>query len=101
MYATFKINQNEIAKTICVLRAIKDNSCNGNCVLRTELKKQAENEKKHDSLIKEKSEIVYTNVTADYDFSTFINLAYSKSSYCYLSAKPKSKVFAVFHPPTD
>lgn len=100
MYVTFKINQTEIAKTLCVLRAKKDNTCNGNCVLRAELKKQAENEKKHNSLIKEKSEIVYTNSNIDYDFSTYSNLEASKISTCYLSSKPKSKVFTVFHPPS-
>jgi hypothetical protein len=100
VYVTFKINQTEIAKTLCVLRAKKDNTCNGNCVLRAELKKQAENEKKHDSLLKEKSEIVYTNSVIDYDFSTNMLEANPKTVNCYLSSKPKSRVFEVFHPPT-
>ncbi len=100
VYVTFKINQTEIAKTLCVLRAKKDNICNGNCVLRAELKKQAENEKKHESLLKEKSEIVYTNSVIDYDFSPNIYVVTSKTTNYYLSAKPKSKIFVVFHPPT-
>lgn len=100
VYVTFKINQTEIAKTLCVLRAKKDNTCNGNCVLRTELKKQAENENKHNSLLKEKSEIVYTNLEIDYDLSTSKIKATAKTSNYYLSAKPKSGSFAVFHPPT-
>jgi hypothetical protein len=100
VYVTFKINQTEIAKTLCVLRTKKDNSCNGNCVLRAELKKQAENEKKHDSLLKDKSEIVYTSFNVNYDFSTNIYVVSKKTSTCYITAKPKSRIFAVFHPPS-
>ncbi len=99
VYATFKINQTEIAQKLCVLRANKDNTCNGYCVLRAELKKQAEKEKKHESLLKEKSEIVYTNSSIDYNFSTNTYVAISKTSNCYIDAKPKSRVLTVFRPP--
>ncbi len=95
----FKVNQNNIAKNICELRTQKNNSCNGNCVLRAELKKLTEIERKHDSLLKEKSEIVYTNSVIDYDFSHYIHTTKPKTTICYLSAKPKYEVFAVFHPP--
>ncbi len=96
----FKINQIEISKTICELRELKDNSCNGNCVLRAALKKQSENEKKHDSNLKEKSETLYTNTSLEFNLSHFIFTANSKIENCCLSAKPNSEIFAVFHPPT-
>lgn len=100
MCLKFKVNQSDISKNICELRTQKDNSCNGNCVLRAELKKLTEIEKKHDSNLKEKSEIVYTNSIIDYYFSHYLNIANPKTTICYLSAKPKPMLFAVFHPPS-
>jgi hypothetical protein len=100
VYITFKINQDKIAKTLCVLRAQKNNTCNGNCVLRAELKKQAESEKKQTTSLKEKIEIVYTTIATEYNFSPIITPEIAKPENFYWLAKPKSIVFAVFHPPT-
>jgi hypothetical protein len=38
-YIAFKINQNEIAATVCVQRNVAGNSCQGNCFLMKQLKK--------------------------------------------------------------
>lgn len=99
VYTIFKINQNEIAKTLCVLREQKNNTCNGNCVLKAELKKQAENEQKHSTLLKEKIEILYTITEIEYNFS-FIKIEETTkiSSFCKI-AKTKPILFSVFHPP--
>lgn len=99
VYTLFKINQNEIAKTICVLREQKNNTCNGNCVLKAELKKQAGNEQKHATLLKEKIEIPYTITEIEYNFS-FIKIEETTkiSSFCKI-AKTKPILFRVFHPP--
>ena len=99
VYLKFKINQDEIAKTICVMRKVKNNSCKGHCALKAELKKQTENEKKHDSNLKEKSEIVYTNLFTEYNFAQYTHLTYSKIANCYLFVKPKSRIIKVFRPP--
>jgi hypothetical protein len=99
VYATFKINQDEIAKTLCVLREQKNNTCNGNCVLKAELKKQAENEQKHSTLLKEKIESIYTITEIQYNF-TVVKIAETKPipSFCTI-AKTKSILFTIFRPP--
>ena len=99
MYATFKINQDEIAKTLCVLREQKNNTCNGNCVLKAELKKQAEKEQKHENILKEKIESIYTITQLEYNFNVFkIAETTPIPSFCKL-AKTKPILFSIFHPP--
>ena len=39
IYVSFKINQDRIAKTLCVQKEIKNNCCKGKCHLEKELKK--------------------------------------------------------------
>lgn len=43
---TFKINQKEIAKTLCVKKDIKNNTCRGKCHLKKQIDKADEQEKK-------------------------------------------------------
>lgn len=100
VYATFKINQDEIAKTLCVLREQKNNTCNGNCVLKAELKKQAEKEQKHENILKEKIESIYTITQNEYKFSSVTYKEIHKVAVQYKSAKPNSVSFINFHPPT-
>lgn len=100
VYLKFKINQDEIAETICIMRNVKNNSCQGHCALKAVLKKQTENEKKHDSNLKEKSEIVYTNSVSEYNFVHYLNVTISKISNYYLYVKPKSRIIKVFRPPS-
>ncbi len=100
VYVSFKINQKEIAKTLCILRERKINNCNGNCVLRAELKKQAEKEDKQQNLLKEKNESVYTVTLNDFKFSTVTYKEINKVAVHYNSAKPNSVSFIHFHPPT-
>jgi hypothetical protein len=100
IYCTFKINQKEIAKTLCILRAQKNNTCKGNCVLKSELKKDAENEKKHATLLKEKLEIIYTLSALEHSFSTHLYTQYDKIINSHYSGKPISIAFPFFHPPT-
>lgn len=99
LYVTFKINQNEIAKTLCVLREQKNNSCNGNCVLRAELKKQAESEQKHSTLVKEKIESIYTITPIECSFTPIAFKEINQVVYFHCNSKPNSVSFTVFHPP--
>ena len=57
-YGVFKYNQAEIARTICVKRAIKANTCQGRCALKKQLKaleaeqeKNKENRKKYEETV--------------------------------------------------
>jgi len=59
VYTTFKLNQEEISKTICVQRKMIFNSCNGRCELQKSLKKYSDNEKRMQDNLKEKAEVIY------------------------------------------
>jgi hypothetical protein len=100
VFVTFKINQNQIAKTLCVLREQKNNTCNGNCVLQAELKKQAENEKKQTTILKEKIEIIYTITEIEYNLTPITITEIDKDVNCHYNSKPNSVSFTIFHPPT-
>jgi hypothetical protein len=96
---SFKANQDEIAKTLCVKKEVVNNSCNGKCYLAKQLKKSAEEEKKSSSNISEKQELVYTLTSSEYDFNPFDIIEKTRmlvSPYC---DKPKSVPFSIFHPP--
>lgn len=58
-YVNFKLNQVEIAKTICVQRKMVFNSCNGRCELQKSLKRYTDNEKRMQNNLKEKTDLVY------------------------------------------
>jgi hypothetical protein len=98
-YATFKANQAEIAKTLCVLRAQENNSCNGRCVLEKELKKIAEKEKQESSILKEKQETVYTSTVLNFDFTPTLFIEKNKVSVSRYCEKPLAVAVSVFHPP--
>ncbi|SNA67264.1 conserved hypothetical protein [Flavobacterium psychrophilum] len=100
IYVNFKINQNEIAKTLCVLRKQKNNTCNGHCVLRAELKKQANNEKKYENTLKEKTESIYTIASTEYQLNPILFAEFDKVVIFEYNSKPNSVSFSIFQPPT-
>ena len=87
-------------KTQSVLRKVKNNTCNGYCVLKAELKKIEKAEKKANDILKEKQEIVY--VISKQTFNQY-NPAFAtdikKVAFCFNSQKTKSVSFKLFHPP--
>jgi hypothetical protein len=99
VYIEFKVNQEEIAKTLCIQKEMKDNKCNGNCYLSKQLKKEAEKENQESSNLREKQELVYTQTILTYTFTSNTVIEKTRimvSQYC---AKPKSVAFSIFHPP--
>lgn len=68
VYASFKINQKEIAQTICVQRKLAYNSCNGRCELQKSIKKYSDNERKMQDSLKDKLELVYVQNSAEINF---------------------------------
>lgn len=98
VYASFKINQKEIAQTICVQRKSVFNSCNGRCELQKSIKKYADNEKKQDNL-KEKLELVYVQNSPEVNFP-IVPIAESKENSTILyEKKPIKASNLTFHPP--
>ncbi|WP_395047663.1 hypothetical protein [Flavobacterium sp.] len=98
VYFTFKINQDEIIKTICIQRQLVNNTCNGSCELQKSLKK-LDSEKKSESSFKENFELVYTQFAPQYEFNSILFLEDKQQIFTLISNKPTSVSFAVFHPP--
>lgn len=100
VYTSFKLNQDEISKTICVQRKMLFNSCNGRCELQKSLKKYADNEKKMQNNLKEKVEIVYIQNTITTPFKLVAPITTKENLFASLDQKPISVSIATFRPPS-
>lgn len=100
VYTSFKLNQEEISKTICVQRKMIFNSCNGRCELQKSLKKYAENEKKMQNNLKEKAEVVYIQSTATNNFKLIAPIESGAKLFASFDTKPISVSNTTFHPPS-
>ncbi|MBS7233287.1 hypothetical protein KHA90_19900 [Flavobacterium psychroterrae] len=100
VYTSFKLNQDEISKTICVQRKMLFNSCNGRCELQKSLKKYADNEKKMQNNLKEKSEVVYIQNTITPKFKLVAPIVSKAKLFAILDKKPISVSIATFRPPS-
>ncbi len=100
VYTSFKLNQEEISKTICVQRKMIFNSCNGRCELQKSLKKYSDNEKRMQDNLKEKAEIVYIQNTILPDFTLIIPIESERKNFAYFNRKPISVSNLTFHPPS-
>lgn len=66
---SFKINQDKIAKTLCVKKEIENNTCQGKCHLKKQLEKADEEEQKQaPTNTKEKVEVLYCQNQTPFDF---------------------------------
>ena len=99
VYVSFKINQNEIAKTICIQREIANNTCNGSCELRKSLKKFEDNERKMNNNLKEKSDLVYIPNNIETTIATPKNIENRLPLFFNFSQKPISVSTTTFRPP--
>lgn len=99
IYLTFKVNQDEIAKTLCIKKEVKNNTCNGKCYLAKQLKKGAEKEKQESSNLKEKQELVYTQTASNYNFTPIITIEKKRMIFSPYCEKSKSVAVSIFHPP--
>ncbi|WP_236025425.1 hypothetical protein [Flavobacterium geliluteum] len=100
VYTSFKLNQEEISKTICVQRKMVFNSCNGRCELQKSLKKYADNEKRMQNNLKEKAEIVYIQNTPTANFKLVTPIQSVIALFASFDAKPISVSNSTFHPPS-
>ncbi|WP_264534727.1 hypothetical protein [Flavobacterium sp. N1736] len=100
VYTSFKLNQEEISKTICVQRKMIFNSCNGRCELQKSLKKYADNEKKMQNNLKEKAEVVYIQNTPTNNFKLVEPIESQAKLFASFDTKPISVSNSTFHPPS-
>lgn len=101
VYTSFKLNQDEISKTICVQRKMLFNSCNGRCELQKSLKKYADNEKKMQNSLKEKVEVVYVQNTPLLHFNLTAPIETQAKNFACFDSKPISVSNATFRPPSS
>lgn len=99
VYASFKINQKEIAKTICVQRKLAFNSCNGRCELQKSIKKYSDNERKMQDSLKDKLELVYVQSTPEISFDILPVIESKENTSTLFEKKPISASNLTFHPP--
>jgi len=100
IFVNFKINQDFIAKNLCVDKEIEESTCQGTCQLKKELKKV---EKKSDEPIQNKS-IVESEITNLYleEIKKFTIISANKinKSYFQSNSKPVSGFSqSLFRPP--
>ena len=100
VYASFKLNQQEIAKTICVQRKMVFNSCNGRCELQKSLKKYSDNEKQMQDSLKEKLELVYISISSEVNFTFEEPVEAQQKTFAFLNSKPVGVSSLTFRPPT-
>jgi hypothetical protein len=102
VYVSFKINQSQIAKTLCVQKEIKNNTCKGKCQLKKRLANaEKETEKQLPSNQKQKLESVCfistKHIYLNYSFG--IN---SVKKYSYIPDFYKASFsLNIFHPPQE
>lgn len=99
-YTSFKINQVEIAKTICVQRKMVFNTCNGRCELQKSIKKYLDNEKEMQNNLKEKAELVYIQNTSKFDFAIIPLSETTENVFDRIESKTVAISIKTFRPPS-
>lgn len=95
---SFKINQEEIAKTICLRKNILLNNCKGICNLKEQLKKIDDLEKNTSkfSLKKLQIEIAFFDITT---FEQSPIICNTNSNFPIVDSNPNSIITPLFQPP--
>lgn len=98
---SFKINQDIIAKTLCIKKEIKGNTCQGKCHLKKQLDKADEEEQKQaPTNQKDKYEVLYCHFAKPYDFLKYTDIYLSKINSAYENSfHTSSFITDIFRPP--
>jgi tetrahydromethanopterin S-methyltransferase subunit H len=100
IYAKFKINQEEIAKTICIQRKLVLNTCNGRCELQKSIKNFEDNEKNSQNNLKERLDLIYIQNLLENNFTLVPPIEKAKSVFSCFTEKPISVCTTTFRPPS-
>ncbi|MGZ9676423.1 hypothetical protein [Flavobacterium sp. GNP001] len=98
-YLNFKLQQEEIAKTICVQRKMVFNSCNGRCELQKSLKRYTDNEKSMQNTLKEKVDVVYVQELLSTSYELVQLIVSTTKTETVVNRKPISFSAYTFRPP--
>jgi hypothetical protein len=98
---SFKINQESIAKTLCVKKEVENNTCQGKCHLKKQLDKADEEEKKQaPTNTKEKVEVLYCHNLINFSICRKIYFADKKQSFFDYKFQYSSSYHTdIFRPP--
>jgi hypothetical protein len=99
VYFTFKVNQDEIARTLCVKKEVINNNCNGKCYLEKQLKKIEGKHKESSLKFLENLELICTQIDLEFIFSEIVTFKTAKKIVFKCCDKPKRTSFSIFHPP--
>lgn len=101
VYFNFKINQEEISKTICIQKDLIINTCNGRCILEKKLTQLENRQKQTENNIKEKFElVVYVPISIPQYIVEPITVGYTKKQFASVpTGKYEASLLGVFHPP--
>ena len=99
VYTSFKLNQDEIVKTICVQRKLVFNTCNGRCELQKSIKKYSDNERKMQDSLKDKLEVVYIQNDTEINLTIIPVIETKEKSSILFEKKPIGASNLTFHPP--
>jgi hypothetical protein len=97
----FKINQDDIAKNLCVKKEIENNTCQGSCHLKKELKEAEEQEQKQtpvESLKKIKELQLYSEKFNKYELFGF-HIDKQKINSSYHFSFSEDYLSSIFRPP--
>lgn len=102
VYFSYKLNQAEISRTLCIQKDFVENTCNGRCVLENRLKQLEQNQKKTETNIKEKAEIVFAFFSSSCcnEVSTFIEFIDNPQTVLKPTVYFFSFITSIFHPPS-
>ena len=95
------MNQDFIAKTICVKKELKKNTCQGKCHLKKQLDKLNKEEKKQaPSAAKDKYEVLYSHLVIPFNFLKYPEIYLSKLNSAYNNSfHTISFITDIFRPP--
>ncbi|MDI9309955.1 MAG: hypothetical protein QM535_07040 [Limnohabitans sp.] len=101
IYSSFKLNQEEISKTLCIQKDLVKNTCNGRCVLELKLKKIEQSQKSTEIDLKEKCDLVYILSSSTYTDDLNLSSIDLKELFVKETIGNTSRtVNSFFHPPT-
>lgn len=100
---SFFINQDYIARVLCINRDKPESGCNGACQLKKQIEKDKENQEQSNIDIKVKEVLVYIPVVAPQVQSAYtFELTEKKFSSIYFkSYLPEGHLHSIFHPPAS
>lgn len=98
IFVQFKINQNYIAKNVCVKKDVPNNCCKGSCHLQKQLDKDEKKQSSSGNNYKEKNELELFS-QKHLTTSLLFNVTVNEINTSYLFTVPKGQFNPVFHPP--